>query len=1051
MRRILVLLSGVLFVNSVFATEGELIIRKVGSSPITVTLTQIADGWLWNGITNTAYYSENLFTVFLEGTSTLENSVVCRFGNPKRGSNINCGTIPWTKVQFTVSGIFGAKQFTIDFTDEDWAENLEEYPNPDEDLYINSSSGAISFRYDNNHQIYTTTINSGSAYTIWELCHKIDAPYVADFQPVFLVKNRINTDNVGGMLHVNSNNYSSGSLEAYANTGTNYDVGTNQDRFLNYSGLGSIHKHNSWNDVTGDYVLSRNVLRSFSTRTQHAVFTSLSSATVKAQLLESGAVEEVELRDPWYVSDANNTQPNAYFPVTSASNYTPTGKYDLTTGGVFLGQVYDPLNPNNPYYSVRAPLTKDFTISGQTVPSVFASWSYSNATMQQVGSNPSGYDQKAVVFTNSNATVTANYKGHLYSNSSFATAGNNQRKIALSEFDDKYALCYESLNKIWACSKTYNGTTWSNEIEVSAGSPYATNSYPSVTEKNGYANIVWQSTVWYGTSGTCAICLRGYNAYTNTLGALTVLATFTITSYPFASTPVIDAYTLGVGGSSDHKLIAWTTPSGISVKAYSANQGGWTSTTTISGTNGYCTNPSVVCYNNDYYALCWSNNYYASINYIEPYIAGGLGFYNAAQVSPLYWGGNQHPTIALAGDGKIIVGWQSFNNVVEGQSVHTREKTVGGSWSGTISSFGTGAGASSNPVIGTYSEQSSYILGWEMDGDMYSVKGKENYWGSPSLVATYPNGGGGLSTSNFSSAEPLGVWKKPDNTISVTTTGFQKLSKEEKILSYRLNKHALIYLDSIPALAEKGYKGMIAFEIAGLSKQSVVAVNALTADKNGTKLHSEQFTVESANEALKLAGAYYAKGLVLPENAKLNEIDNLVTVSVRDVLSGEKVKEVWNVPFSRLANATTTDGEFRTMSIPLSELKGKNVYFEVALAGDVQPIFVDDYYIYGKEDSRLKKFFEEPLQLPTAYALYQNYPNPFNPSTTIRFDLVEPQHVTVKVYNSLGQQVKELVDGYYDAGSHNVVLNASSFSSGAYFYRLTAGKFTAVKSFSLVK
>jgi hypothetical protein len=83
--------------------------------------------------------------------------------------------------------------------------------------------------------------------------------------------------------------------------------------------------------------------------------------------------------------------------------------------------------------------------------------------------------------------------------------------------------------------------------------------------------------------------------------------------------------------------------------------------------------------------------------------------------------------------------------------------------------------------------------------------------------------------------------------------------------------------------------------------------------------------------------------------------------------------------------------------------------------------------------------------------LFQNYPNPFNPSTTIRYALARSSHVTLTVYNVLGQQVAALVKGREGAGYHEVVFDASGLSSGMYFYRLTAGEFTDVKRFGVMK
>lgn len=94
---------------------------------------------------------------------------------------------------------------------------------------------------------------------------------------------------------------------------------------------------------------------------------------------------------------------------------------------------------------------------------------------------------------------------------------------------------------------------------------------------------------------------------------------------------------------------------------------------------------------------------------------------------------------------------------------------------------------------------------------------------------------------------------------------------------------------------------------------------------------------------------------------------------------------------------------------------------------------------------------EQNSNTPTAYKLEQNYPNPFNPSTTISYDVPEQTHVTLTIYNVMGQQVAELVNSAKRAGSHEVVWNAHHHVSGVYFYKITAGEFTAVRKLTLLK
>jgi hypothetical protein len=100
---------------------------------------------------------------------------------------------------------------------------------------------------------------------------------------------------------------------------------------------------------------------------------------------------------------------------------------------------------------------------------------------------------------------------------------------------------------------------------------------------------------------------------------------------------------------------------------------------------------------------------------------------------------------------------------------------------------------------------------------------------------------------------------------------------------------------------------------------------------------------------------------------------------------------------------------------------------------------------------------------PQHYDLYQNYPNPFNPSTMISYQIPVSSHVSLVVYNVLGENVAILVNGNQEAGTHTVSFSANSggqsLTSGVYFYRLEsrqndggqAGSFVSTKKFVLMK
>ena len=85
------------------------------------------------------------------------------------------------------------------------------------------------------------------------------------------------------------------------------------------------------------------------------------------------------------------------------------------------------------------------------------------------------------------------------------------------------------------------------------------------------------------------------------------------------------------------------------------------------------------------------------------------------------------------------------------------------------------------------------------------------------------------------------------------------------------------------------------------------------------------------------------------------------------------------------------------------------------------------------------------------HVLLQMYPNPFNPTTTIRFSVPEASVVMLAVYDVLGREVRVLVDGVREAGTHEVVFEASGLPSGTYLVRLETPQGSFVKTMQLVK
>ncbi|PJA27477.1 MAG: hypothetical protein CO189_06945 [candidate division Zixibacteria bacterium CG_4_9_14_3_um_filter_46_8] len=106
----------------------------------------------------------------------------------------------------------------------------------------------------------------------------------------------------------------------------------------------------------------------------------------------------------------------------------------------------------------------------------------------------------------------------------------------------------------------------------------------------------------------------------------------------------------------------------------------------------------------------------------------------------------------------------------------------------------------------------------------------------------------------------------------------------------------------------------------------------------------------------------------------------------------------------------------------------------------------------GADSWNLDSWFDGSVAaVPAKAVLEDNVPNPFNAQTNISIDLPTSGKATLEIYNILGQKIATLIDGQLDAGPHTLNWDAANYSSGIYFYKLTAGELSITKRMSLIK
>ena len=178
----------------------------------------------------------------------------------------------------------------------------------------------------------------------------------------------------------------------------------------------------------------------------------------------------------------------------------------------------------------------------------------------------------------------------------------------------------------------------------------------------------------------------------------------------------------------------------------------------------------------------------------------------------------------------------------------------------------------------------------------------------------------------------------------------------------------------------------------------------------------------------------------------LSKIQDEVMVTSKRIEDG-KLKVV----VANLNSGTIEDDENLYLNLPL-QFNGNDYQVSTVSLKDIKIAGADGNIIRSlsrTESSDIKA-------IPVNFALQQNFPNPFNPSTEIRFDLPENDHVTLAVYNMMGQKVKTLASRNMTPGYHSIIWNGTNDSgakvaTGMYFYSINTKNFQSIKKMLFLK
>ena len=194
---------------------------------------------------------------------------------------------------------------------------------------------------------------------------------------------------------------------------------------------------------------------------------------------------------------------------------------------------------------------------------------------------------------------------------------------------------------------------------------------------------------------------------------------------------------------------------------------------------------------------------------------------------------------------------------------------------------------------------------------------------------------------------------------------------------------------------------------------------------------------------------------------QMSSFTAMINTTNHVVLSWSTLSEVNNYGFE--VQRKSSDGTYQ--SLPNSFVAGHGTTIEPQTYNyaDTTATTGTWYYRITQTDLGGKVTYSSPIRVdvgvldvkesgvPTEYALGQNYPNPFNPSTIINYQLPTDNYITLKVYNTLGEEVMTLIEGLQSAGYKTVTVGMMGLPSGVYVYRLNAGMFSQVRKMLLIR
>ena len=314
--------------------------------------------------------------------------------------------------------------------------------------------------------------------------------------------------------------------------------------------------------------------------------------------------------------------------------------------------------------------------------------------------------------------------------------------------------------------------------------------------------------------------------------------------------------------------------------------------------------------------------------------------------------------------------------------------------------------------------------------------------------------------------------------LSISSNGGDTWSPAARVNNDPVSNGKVQYWPSI-AISELGEIVILFYDTRNTPNNNIIEAYIARSTDGGATFTNELVSTEPSttnipNQDVRF-GDYinidFVGGNIVPvwtdERAGGYDMD-IYTGQIPPVLPVELISFTHRIVNGKVTLNWVTVTELNNMGFEIQRSLDNNVFVTVGFVEGKGNSTTNQYYSFtdesipGKIYYRLKQMdfdgnynYSQVIEVDgvtvSTIQLQQNYPNPFNPNTTIKYQLGNDGFVSLKVFNSLGEQVVELVSQFQKGGSHQIIFDGKDLPSGIYVYQLTSGNYTESKKMILLR